>query len=77
MADEPENKRMVRFFLPRGLDAEAMAKAIQEIRRKAVQEAAEEKSAEGNVGQPQPKPRAGHDAVQTEGRLGGDPGAET
>jgi hypothetical protein len=47
MADEPENKRMVRFFLPRGLDAEAMAKVIQEIRRKAMQEAAEEKKAEG------------------------------
>ena len=25
-----KNKRLVRFFLPRGLDAEAMAKAIQE-----------------------------------------------
>ena len=49
MADEPENQKMVRFFLPRGLDAEAMAKAIQEIRRKAMQEAAEEKKkAEGD-----------------------------
>jgi len=50
MADEPENKSLVRFFLPRGLDAEAMAKAIQEIRRKAVQEAAEEKKAAERLG---------------------------
>jgi hypothetical protein len=78
MADEPENKRLVRFFLPRGLDVEVMAKAIQEIRREAMQEAAEEKKAtERGGGQSDSEPPGGLDLEQAEGRLQGEPGAET
>ena len=77
MADDSEKKRLVRFDFPRGLDAAAIAKAIREHGRRILEEAAEKKAAEGNVGQPQSKPRAEHDAAQTEGRLGGEPEAET
>jgi len=77
MTDKQENKRLVRFFLPRGLDAEAMAKAIQEIRRKAVQEAApEKKAAERDGGQSESEPPAGLESEQAEGRLGGDQGSK-
>jgi len=61
MADDSEKKRLVRFDLPRGLDAAAIAKAIREHGRRILDEAAEEK-AERDVGQSQPEPGDGRDA---------------
>ena len=48
MAGDSEKPRPVRFDLPRGLDAAAIAKAIREHGRRILEEAAEEKKkAEG------------------------------
>jgi len=43
MADENDEKRLVRFDLPRGLDAAAIAQAIREHGRRILDEAAAEK----------------------------------
>lgn len=45
MADEKDEKRLVRFDLPQGLDAAAIAKAIRENCRRILDEAAAEKKA--------------------------------
>ena len=44
MADENDEKRLVRFDLPKGLDAAAIAQAIREHGRRILDEAAAEKA---------------------------------
>jgi len=46
MTDESDEKRLVRFDLPRGLDAASIAKAIHEKGRRILDEAAAEKAKE-------------------------------
>ena len=45
MADENDEKRLVRFDLPKGLDAASLANAIREHGRRILDEAAAEKAA--------------------------------
>jgi len=47
MADESDQKRLVRFELPRTLDAASIAKAIRENCRRILDEASPEKAGEG------------------------------
>jgi hypothetical protein len=47
MADENDEKRLVRFDFPRGLDAAVLAQAIREHGRRILDEAAAEKKAKG------------------------------
>jgi hypothetical protein len=46
MTDESDEKRLVRFDLPRGLDAASIAKSIRENCRRILDEAAAEKAQE-------------------------------
>lgn len=72
MSKDEKKKRMVRFDFPRGLDAEAIAKAIREHGRRILEEAAEEKrAAERDGGQSEPESPTGMDEEQPDGRLRG------
>lgn len=77
MADESDKRRLVRFDLPRGLDAASIAKAIRENCRRILDEAAEQKRADewGAVGA-QPQTLSKQDAERTEGAAFERPGAE-
>jgi hypothetical protein len=78
MADEIDKKRLVRFGLPRGLDAAAIVQAIREHGRRILDEAAEQKrAAERDAAEAQSQTPAKQDAERTEGAAFERPGAET
>ncbi|MFM8496332.1 MAG: hypothetical protein ACKOEM_12525, partial [Planctomycetia bacterium] len=57
MADESDKKRLVRFDFPRGASAESIARALNEYRRRILDEAAERRQeAERAAGETQPEP---------------------
>ena len=77
-ADESDQKRLVRFDFPGGLDAAAIAQAMREQGRRILDEAAERKqAAERDAGQAQPETPAKKVTGQAEGRLVEEPEAET
>lgn len=71
MADESDKKRWVRFDFPRGASAESIARALNEYRRRVLDEAAEhQRAAEQATGAAQPESPA-KQATEPTGR--GDP----
>ena len=79
MAGENDEKRLVRFDLPRGLDAASIAQAIREHGRRILDEAPEQRQAAERDGTEQAPPEASpsRGSGQAEGRLPEEPGAET
>lgn len=78
MAEDSE-KRLVRFDLPRGLDAASIAKAVRENCRRILDEAAEQRQAaeRETAGQSLPEASPSRGSGQAEGRLPEDSGGHT
>ena len=79
MADENDEKRLVRFDFPKGLYAAAIAKAIREHGRRILDEAAEQRQAaeRDGTGQAPQEASPSRGSGQAEGRLPEEPEAGT